>query len=208
MSINNRIALAAALVLGSSSFALAQGFDPNLGNRIPLLNEPGVYGYPGGGGSGTTWLLPPAPTSSIESAPVGLYQGSNGMRSAQVGLARRPIAAADAGYGGPYREDAIRLGMARLYGHSATTYQSAPVGLYGGSYGMQSAQVGLAQRPYAAARMYRRSYGGLQTAPVGLYQGEGVLQTSPVSLYDQAYGTPFEVNRYDRASSPYAGGGF
>jgi len=169
MSINNRIALAAALVLGSSSLALAQGFDPNIGNRIPLLNEPGVYGYPGGGDSGTAWLLPPAPTSSMESAPVGLTQQSNGMRSAQVGLARRPIAAAEAGSGGPYREDAIRLGMARLYGHSATTYQSAPV---------------------------------------GLYQGEGALQTAPVSLYDRAYGTPFEVNRYDRASSPYAGGGF
>jgi hypothetical protein len=27
-----------------SFICLAQGFDPNLGNRIPLLNEPGVYG--------------------------------------------------------------------------------------------------------------------------------------------------------------------
>ena len=38
MSIKNKVVLAIALVVGSSSFALAQGFDPNLGNRIPQLN--------------------------------------------------------------------------------------------------------------------------------------------------------------------------
>ena len=69
MSIANKALLAAALVLSSTSLTLAQGFDPNLGNRIPALNEPGVYGYPPGGVGGTRLLLPAAP---FESAMVGL----------------------------------------------------------------------------------------------------------------------------------------
>jgi hypothetical protein len=69
MSIKNKVVLAIALVVGSSSFALAQGFDPNLGNRIPQLNQPGVYGYHSG--RSVPGLLPP---SALESAPVGLYQ--------------------------------------------------------------------------------------------------------------------------------------
>src|SRR3954471_19308184 len=74
MSITNRIVLAAGIALASSSAALAQGFDPNLSNRIPVLNEPGVYGYPPGGGSGTRLL------GSFESAPVALYGRSYGPR--------------------------------------------------------------------------------------------------------------------------------
>ena len=58
MRTKHRIALAVTLLLGSSSVALAQGFDPNLGNRVPLLNEPGVYGYQAYGGGSTAWLLP------------------------------------------------------------------------------------------------------------------------------------------------------
>src|SRR4029077_20568541 len=153
MSIKSRIVLAATLVLGAPSFALAQGFDPNLGNRIPLLNEPGVYGYRAGGGGGTTWLLPAAPSAAIQSAPVGLYgggygggygRGYGGLRSASVGLygggygdgygalqtARVSLGEpADDGYEGPYRQDAIALGMSRLYGRSydSGAYQTAPV---------------------------------------------------------------------------------
>jgi hypothetical protein len=40
MSIKNKVVLAIALVVGSSSFALAQGFDPNLGNRIRISLRP------------------------------------------------------------------------------------------------------------------------------------------------------------------------
>ena len=92
MPIKNRFVLAIALVVGSSSFALAQGFDPNLGNRIPQLNSPGVYGYQyGRNGPG---LLPPAQAYlGLQSAPVGLYGGGYGsgysghaLRTAPVGL--------------------------------------------------------------------------------------------------------------------------
>ena len=69
MSIANKVLLAVALMVSSTSLALSQGFDPNLGNRIPALNEPGVYGYPPGGAGGTRLLLPAAP---FESAMVGL----------------------------------------------------------------------------------------------------------------------------------------
>ena len=153
MSIRKRFVLAAALVLGSSSFALAQDASPYDAIEIGMAQLYGqYYGY-----------APVAPYGGygIRTAPVGLY-GGYGMRSAAVGL-----------YGRPY----------------AGTW----------SY----------RRPYAAARIYGAApYAGFQTAPVGLYQDGGVLQTSPVSLYDRAYGTPFEVNRFDRASSPFAGGGF
>ena len=70
MSIKNRLVLAIALVVSSGSFALAQGFDPNLGNRIPQLNDPGVYGYQYGRNA-PGLLSPPA----FQSAPVGLYGG-------------------------------------------------------------------------------------------------------------------------------------
>src|ERR1044071_1738823 len=200
MSTRNRIVLALALVLGSTSFGLAQGFDPNLGNRIPLLNEPGVYGYRAGGGGGTSWLLPDAPSAAIQSAPVGLYGGGHGaLRSAPVALGE----GSDEGYAGPYRQDAIALGMGRLYGRSydSGAYQTAPVGL-------QTAQVGLYRRPYAAGRIYGRPYGALRSAPVGLYGGYDALQTAPVALYGGAYGYTGNAagpNRFDKASSAFAG---
>ena len=113
MSIRNRIVLALTLVLTSTSFALGQGVwtrgtgqDSNAGNIIPLMNEPGVYGYNKDGGLGM--LLPAAPTAPVRSAQVGL-------RSAPVALTRQG-AAAPIGQGGPYREDAVALGIARLYG--------------------------------------------------------------------------------------------
>ncbi len=213
MKMNTRIALSLALLVSSTSLALAQGFDPNLGNRIPLLNEPGVYGYRAGGVGGTTWLLPDAPSATMQSAPVGLYGGGyGGLRTAPVGLNQGSYD----GYDGPYRQDAIALGMARLYGAAYN----------GGSYGYQTSNVGLYQRPYAAGRMYRRPYaaarmygrpyGAFRSAPVGLYRGGyggyrgyggyGALQSAPVAL--GGWRTPFDVDRFDRASSPYSGGGY
>ena len=91
MPIKNECLLAVILVLGSTSFTLAQGFDPNLGNRIPALNEPGVYGYPPGGAGGTQLLQPAAP---FQSATVGLSARRDGaVRSAPV--ARRHVARTD-----------------------------------------------------------------------------------------------------------------
>ena len=169
MSITNRIVLAVSLALASSSAALAQGFDPNLANRIPVLNQPGVYGYPPGGGSGTRLL------GQFESAPVALYGRSYGPRIAPgTGYGR--------GYGLRTAPVGLRTGSyGRAYGHNYGAYQSAPVGLYQG-------------------------YGGY--AGYGGYGGYGGLQSAPVSLYDYVYQTPFDVDRHDRASSPYAGGGF
>jgi hypothetical protein len=153
MSIRNGIVLAVALVLGSSSLAFAQGVwtrgtgqDSNAGNIIPLLNEPGVYGYNADGGLGM--LLPAAPAAPVASAQVGL-------RTASVALGGgRGAAAAPIAQGGPYREDAVALGIARLYGRS------------GGAFG--TAQVGLYQRPYVAARVAGRA---IRSAPVGLNRG-------------------------------------
>ena len=50
-------------------------------------------------------------------------------------------------------------------------------------------------------------YGKLQSAPVRLYQGRNVGLTNPAIVNDgQTSG--FDIDRNDRASSPYAGGGF
>jgi hypothetical protein len=104
----NKIVLAIALVLGSNSLAAAQGFDPNLGNRIPQLNDPGVYGYQYG--RNVPGLLPPAIAHpGMESAPVGLHTGRYAPRHR--------------GYAGPLR--------------------SAPVGLYQGYGGLQTAPVAM-----------------------------------------------------------------
>ncbi len=57
-----KIALIAALVMGTASAAMAEdGFDPNLANR-----------YPGYASATVT-----APQAAIRTAPVGLYQGRN-----------------------------------------------------------------------------------------------------------------------------------
>jgi len=55
-----KIALIAALVLGTAGTAMAEdGFDPNLANRYPAYATPGT-----------------AATQTLRSAPVGLYQGN------------------------------------------------------------------------------------------------------------------------------------
>ena len=180
MRTKHRIALAVTLLLGSSSIALAQGFDPNLGNRVPLLNEPGVYGYVAGGSGSTTWLLPSRPTGeTYQSAQVGLT-------TAPVGLRQGPVAGGgEFAYGGPYREDAIALGMARLYGRSGYGgYQSAPVGLYQGGYqggiyrngpigAYRSAQVGLYQGGYANRFERRAARRAIWSGQGGLTQDYG-----------------------------------
>ena len=57
-----KIALIAALVMGTASAAMAEdGFDPNLANR-----------YPGYAGPAAT-----APQAAFRSTPVRLYQGRN-----------------------------------------------------------------------------------------------------------------------------------
>ena len=77
------IALAMALVAVTSSVALAQpGFDPNLGNRYPAYDDPGVYGYTANGN--VPVLLHQAPRMAFRSAPVGLHQnGAERIHSGQ-----------------------------------------------------------------------------------------------------------------------------
>jgi len=120
MSTKHAIALAVTLLLGSSSIAFAQlgewsrgtGDDSNAANRFPLLVEPGTYGYPPGTGGGVAMLLPRRPTQQT-------YQSSQvGLTTAPVALTQRPVVRRAIAGGGPYREDAIALGMARLYGSS------------------------------------------------------------------------------------------
>ena len=67
MNTRTKLALAAVLFAGTTSFAAAQGFDPNLANRYPALANP----------------VAAAPHASahqnrtLRTAPVGLYQGRN-----------------------------------------------------------------------------------------------------------------------------------
>jgi hypothetical protein len=67
MNTKTMLTLAAAIVVGTTSFAAAQGYDPNLANRYPALANP----------------VASAPHASVHqdrtlrSAPVGLYQGRN-----------------------------------------------------------------------------------------------------------------------------------
>jgi hypothetical protein len=59
MLTKTKIALAAALFVGTASVAMADGeFDPNLANRYPAYNGPAAHG-------------------TFQSAPVALYQGRN-----------------------------------------------------------------------------------------------------------------------------------
>jgi len=72
MLTKTKIALAAVLVAGTTSLASAQGYDPNLANRYPALADP-IASAP----------IASAPHVSarhnrtLQSAPVGLYQGRN-----------------------------------------------------------------------------------------------------------------------------------
>jgi hypothetical protein len=62
-----KLALAAVLLAGTTSFAAAQGFDPNLANRYPALAGP-VAAAP---------HVSAHQNRTLRSAPVGLYQGRN-----------------------------------------------------------------------------------------------------------------------------------
>ena len=69
MMTKTKIALAAALVFGSASVALADGeFDPNLGNRYPAYN--GAIAAP----------------DAFQSAPVALHRNGRVLRTAPVRL--------------------------------------------------------------------------------------------------------------------------
>ena len=143
MLTKTKTALAATLVLGSSSLAFAQGFDPNLSNRLPHLANPQTYGYVAG--AGTPTYMNQAPQATVQSAPVHLRQGRG------AGLTSRDVALTH-----------------RRGNYTGQTFQSAPVWL------RQGRDAGL-------------------TNDRGNYSGQE---------------SEFDVDRYDRASSPYAGGGF
>jgi hypothetical protein len=72
MFTKSKTALAVALFLGSTSLALAQGFDPNLANRYPHLANPQTYGYVPG--ANTPTRMDQASNAAFRSAPVQLRQ--------------------------------------------------------------------------------------------------------------------------------------
>jgi hypothetical protein len=103
MLTKTKAVLAAVLVLGSTSFALAQSYDPNLSNRYPEMADPGVYGYMPNGNA-PTWMhgapgTQASPQATLQSAPVRLQHGrdaalTNGQQKQlhrhDVGVQRRP----------------------------------------------------------------------------------------------------------------------
>jgi hypothetical protein len=85
MFTKSKAAVAAMLFVGSTSLALAQGYDPNLANRYPNLASPQTYGYVDGGNAPTR--MDKAPKATHQSAPVRLRQGRNAtFQSAPVQL--------------------------------------------------------------------------------------------------------------------------
>ena len=97
MSTKTKIALAAAFVAASASFAFAQGFDPNPANRYPSYASPnGAAPYIGTmpQGVASQRVAPQA----LQSAPVRLYQGRNAAPAEQFG-----------GYGAQQDEIAVDL---------------------------------------------------------------------------------------------------
>jgi hypothetical protein len=78
MFTKSKAALAVALVLGSTSLALAQGFDPNLANRYPHLANPQAYGYVAG--ANTPARMDHAANATFQSAPVHLRQSRHSGR--------------------------------------------------------------------------------------------------------------------------------
>jgi len=72
MLTKTKIAFAAAMLVGATSLAAAQGFDPNLQNRYPGYQAPTATAP-----NGAT-----AQRRTFQSAPVGLYQGR---RNSQAG---------------------------------------------------------------------------------------------------------------------------
>src|SRR5436190_11139957 len=77
MFTKSKAALAVTLVLGSTSLALAQGYDPNLANRYPHLADPQTYGYVAGANAPTR--LNQAPQATFQSAPVHLQGRDAGL---------------------------------------------------------------------------------------------------------------------------------
>ena len=67
MNTKTKIALAAVLFAGTTSFAAAQGFDPNMANRYPAYANPAAAAPHASAHQDRT----------LQSAPVGLYQGRN-----------------------------------------------------------------------------------------------------------------------------------
>ena len=65
MFTKTKIALAAVLFAGTTTFAAAQGFDPNMANRYPAYAEPTVTAPQG----------KVAQHRTLQSAPVSLNQG-------------------------------------------------------------------------------------------------------------------------------------
>lgn len=63
MLTRTKIALAAVILAGTTSFAAAQGFDPNLANRYPAYANPVAASQP------------VAQHRTLQSAPVALRQG-------------------------------------------------------------------------------------------------------------------------------------
>ena len=84
MNTKTKLTLAAALFVGTTSLAAAQGFDPNLANRYPALADP-VAAAP---------HVSAHQNRTLRSAPVGLYQGRNVQQNNQrgFGASQDPIA--------------------------------------------------------------------------------------------------------------------
>jgi hypothetical protein len=75
------IAVATVLFAATSSAAFAQGFDPNLSNRYPILNQPYAYGY---APSGTLTGMAAAPVW-LQTAPGPVYRQRYGREIGTVG---------------------------------------------------------------------------------------------------------------------------
>jgi hypothetical protein len=76
MNTKTKIALAAVLFAGTTSFAAAQGFDPNMANRYPAYANPAAAAPHASAHQSRT----------LRSAPVGLYQGRNVQLNNQRGF--------------------------------------------------------------------------------------------------------------------------
>ena len=82
MSRKFMIAIAAVLLASTASAAMAQEFDPNLGNRYPAYNEP-VAAMP-----------------TLHSAPVALHQGRNAGQQSEFSVDQQDRASSPYAGGG------------------------------------------------------------------------------------------------------------
>ena len=97
MLTKTKIALAAALIAGTTSVAFADGFDPNLANRYPSYNEPGATHPHKWQGTYRTAPVALSRNGQLRSAPVRLQnQGwqnqGTGWEPASQGAGRLPRA--------------------------------------------------------------------------------------------------------------------